>query len=136
MLSIRQMEASAARLAEMSLADREVYQAKLLAHRRSLIVEEIATERQRQIEVEGWTLDHDRAHEDGNLAAAAGCYALNAAGELQPNDFCYDANGAPTSPVQWPWNSEWWKPKGARRDLVRAAALIVAEIERLDRGSS
>jgi len=27
----------------------------------------------------------------------------------------------------------WWKPKGPRRDLIRAAALIVAEIERIDR---
>jgi hypothetical protein len=27
----------------------------------------------------------------------------------------------------------WWKPKDRRRDLVRAAALIIAEIERLDR---
>ena len=136
MHSVRQMEAAAARLAKMSDAEREAYQAELLAHRRSLIVEEVAAERQRQIEVEGWTLDHDRAHEDGNLAAAAGCYALNAADQLQPNDFCYDANGAPTSPVQWPWDSEWWKPKGARRDLVRSAALIIAEIERLDRGSA
>lgn len=136
MHSVRQMEAIAARIAEMSLEEQAAYQADLGAHRRSLIVEEIGAERRRQIEVEGWTLDHDRAHEDGNLAAAAGCYALNAAAELQPNDFCYDANGAPTSPVHWPWDAAWWKPKGARRDLVRAAALIVAEIERLDRGSS
>jgi len=30
------------------------------------------------------------------------------------------------------WAREWWKPKDRRRDLIRAAALIVAEIERLD----
>lgn len=33
----------------------------------------------------------------------------------------------------WPWSREWWKPKNPRRDLVKAGALIVAEIERLDR---
>jgi hypothetical protein len=33
----------------------------------------------------------------------------------------------------WPWEDKWWKPKDRRRDLVRAGALIVAEIERLDR---
>jgi len=33
----------------------------------------------------------------------------------------------------WPWNMVWWKPKNYRRDLVKAAALLVAEIERLDR---
>ena len=31
------------------------------------------------------------------------------------------------------WGLDWLKPKSPRRDLVRAAALIVAEIERLDR---
>lgn len=32
----------------------------------------------------------------------------------------------------WPWDSKWWKPKTDREDLVRAAALIIAEIERID----
>jgi hypothetical protein len=36
----------------------------------------------------------------------------------------------------WPWSREWWQPKDRRRDLVRAGALIVAEIERLDRAAS
>jgi hypothetical protein len=36
----------------------------------------------------------------------------------------------------WPWSLHWWKPKSPRRDLIRAAALIVAEIERLDRADS
>jgi hypothetical protein len=36
-------------------------------------------------------------------------------------------------PEMWPWSREWWKPRNSRRDLVRAAALIVAEIERVDR---
>jgi hypothetical protein len=42
----------------------------------------------------------------------------------------------PRPPQQWPWLSKWWKPKDRRRDLVRAAALVIAEIERLDRASS
>lgn len=33
----------------------------------------------------------------------------------------------------WPFPPRSWKPKDRRRDLVRAAALLVAEIERLDR---
>jgi hypothetical protein len=36
----------------------------------------------------------------------------------------------------WPWSVQWWKPKDRRRDLVRAGALIVAEIERLDRAAA
>jgi hypothetical protein len=41
-----------------------------------------------------------------------------------------------TSPVRWPqgW-AGWWKPKLRRENLVRAGALIIAEIERLDRAS-
>lgn len=35
----------------------------------------------------------------------------------------------------WPWDAKWWKPKNTRRDLVRAGALIVAELERMDRES-
>lgn len=31
---------------------------------------------------------------------------------------------------------DWWKPKDRRRNLVKAGALIVAEIERLDRLAS
>jgi len=32
----------------------------------------------------------------------------------------------------WPWH-DGFKPKGKRADLVRAAAFIIAEIEKLDR---
>ena len=37
--------------------------------------ERIAAERQRQVEREGWTADHDAQHTDGSLAWAAVCYA-------------------------------------------------------------
>jgi len=87
------------------------------------VIEEIVAERKRQIEVEGWTPEHDDDHAEGDLARAAACYA---AGELLFIDVI---------PL-WPWSAEWWKPKGRRHDLIRAAALIVAEIERLDRASS
>ncbi|QQE91282.1 hypothetical protein [Azotobacter chroococcum] len=32
----------------------------------------------------------------------------------------------------WPWNLRWWKPGDARSALVKAGALILAEIEPLD----
>lgn len=46
----------------------------------------------------------------------------------------YQADGMPDA---WPttWAEDWWKPKNPRRDLVRAAALLIAEIERLDRAA-
>lgn len=89
-------------------------------------LEDIAAERKRQIEVEGWTPDHDDKHDDESLIQAAAAYCLMAA-EL------------PQSATDvWPygWGSKWLKSTEPRRDLVKAAALIVAEIERLDRASA
>jgi len=101
------------------------------------VIEEIAAERRRQVEVEGWAADHDdHEHFDGQLAIAAGCYAIFAGGRrdmtrsYEPGDSAEDLHYVPRG---WPWHRKWWKPKNPRRDLIRAAALIVAEIERLDR---
>jgi hypothetical protein len=59
------------------------------------------------------------------MAQAAACYALNAA--EQRFTWPFD--------TLWPWSKDWWKPKTPRRDLVRAGALSLAEIERLDRAA-
>ena len=87
-------------------------------------IESIATERKRQIEQEGWTLEHDDSNTNAEMAIAAACYALNAAGwKTEALRGC------------WPigWAASWFKPTGPRRDLVKAGALIAAEIDRLDR---
>lgn len=90
------------------------------------VIDEIAAERRRQIEAEGWTPEHDDGeHSRGELPEAAACYALNAAG-ARHRDRVFQ---------MWPWDFGWWKPKDARRDLIRAAALIVAEVERIDRAA-
>ena len=92
------------------------------------VAAEIVAERDRQQAVEGWTPEHDDAHADGELAEAATCYAASS--------IAWIANRIPSDPLwNWPWSRAWWKPKDARRDLIRAAALIVAEIERLDRAA-
>jgi hypothetical protein len=77
-----------------------------------------------QIEAEGWTVEHDDGHEGGEIAAAAGTYALVASGRFLAvaADF-------------WPWDFQSWKPADPRRNLVKAGALILAEIERLDRAA-
>lgn len=97
-------------------------------HHVATALEEIKNERARQTEVEGWSPQHDDEHAGGELATAAAVYALYA-GQRR-----YDAHGNP--PRLWPWDADWWKPKDRRRDLIRAGALIVAEIERLDRAAS
>ena len=90
---------------------------------------DVLAERKRQIEAEGWTPEHDDAHTEGQLAKAASCYA--AAGGL--SDDARSLLGRQFPPARWPWDDKWWKPKNRRRDLLRAAALLIAEIERLDR---
>ena len=102
---------------------------------------DVARERQRQIEVEGWTAEHDDRHIAGELAQAGACYAL--ADSFEIVDLWPDRK-SDREPVHlddlaswvWPWEREWWKPKDPRRNLVRAAALILAEIDRLDRADA
>lgn len=96
---------------------------------------DVLAERERQVTSEGWTAKHDDKHADGSLALAAACYACNAATWAEP-PACWkeDRYAALSSPgFRWPWLKKWWKPKSRRHDLVRAAALILAEIERIDR---
>ena len=79
----------------------------------------IWVERQRQIETEGWSAEHDDDVQlNGMLAAAGAAYAMSAIGE--PG----------TAERIWPWETTWYKPKTAMRDLIRAGALIAAEIDR------
>lgn len=113
-------------------------------------VELIAEERRRQIEVEGWTPEHDDEHTNGELARAAICYA-------RPSP-----KGGKRLKDEWPWDMSWWKPalpemtehfhgreqagdpvgisindeawrKANIRNLVKAGALIAAEIDRIMR---
>ena len=83
----------------------------------------ITEERQRQISQEGWTPEHDDTHADGELAAAAVAYAEY-----------YLTNGHDeTPPPMWPFSPECFSPSGDLRMLVKAGALIAAEIDRLQR---
>ena len=109
------------------------------------VIDEIAAERLRQIEVEGFSPERDDVvHERGQLAKAAACYALRAGqfSEFQRGAHLstLETEGvfrfAPPPYIDWPWSGAWWKPKSRRSALIRAAALVVAEIERLDRAAT
>jgi hypothetical protein len=80
------------------------------------------------------------------MARAGACYALHAAApnanyrlispdKRWPWTETYDGSGGRGDCPVWCYRPAWWKPKDPRRDLIRAAALIVAEIERLDRAA-
>ena len=86
---------------------------------------DVVAERARQTTAEGWTAEHDDQHSDGALAVAASCYARYAG-----------RAGAPLMPMLWPFDPTWWKPSTPRRDMVKAAALILAEIDRIDRAAA
>ncbi|HGN0678562.1 TPA: hypothetical protein ACKRM1_005137 [Pseudomonas aeruginosa] len=83
---------------------------------------DVQAERRRQITAEGWTPEHDDLYCAAELPRAAAAYILNGA-----ND---------EAPAIWPFSAKWWKPRDARANYVRAAALILAEIERLDRAAA
>ena len=97
----------------------------ILGATKSKAVADIIAERIRQVEAEGWTPEHDDKHERGQMAIAAACYAANAGG------FNWIGKGE-----IWPWARKYWKPSTPRRDLIKAAALILAEIERIDRAEA
>lgn len=95
----------------------------------------IAAERRRQIKVEGWTLEHDDEWTAGCLTRAAICYSQRAAWQLRMEELSGKPEPAGTDlpPTNWPWDREWWKPKDATRNLVRAGALIAAELDKIAR---
>ncbi len=103
--------------------------------------QDVLAERERQVSEEGWSHEHDDSHGDESLAMAAACYAApkpiyllmrHREGELSIRD-------------PWPWGINFrgnpcrdftgWnkKDKPRRQQLVIAAGLLLAEIERLDR---
>ncbi len=92
---------------------------------------DVAAERHRQMTAEGWTPEHDDSHDrDNALSRAAACYALAGMGGNGP----FWINSLQVPQQVWPYRWEW-KPKDRRFNLVRAAALLVAEIERVDRAA-
>lgn len=85
----------------------------------------IADERERQIEDEAWSPNRDMAYLHDELALAATCYAM----PPERRDW-FLGDGQPI-PVLWPWAASWWKPGDRKRELVKAGALIAAELDRI-----
>ena len=89
----------------------------------------IAAERKRQVEVEGWTPEHDDEHDVGELASAAATYILETTfnAPTVEGTWCSEL---------WPFDNSWFKlSPDPIRNLVKAGALIAAEIDRLQRAA-
>lgn len=84
---------------------------------------DVLAERQRQLEVEGWTAERDDGYTNCELARAAATYAVCS----HVDQLMLVGSRA------WPWREDWFKRTTYRRDLIKAGALMLAEIERLDR---
>lgn len=79
---------------------------------------DIVAERQYQISRHGWSRDHDDTHVDGAIANAAADYA---------------STGQQPISTSWAYGSKVVDKEPRRLQLIKAGALIIAEIERLDR---
>ncbi|MEY7696514.1 hypothetical protein [Klebsiella quasipneumoniae] len=81
-------------------------------------IHDVIAEHQRQQTVKGFSTEQDDTYVGFQLSAAAICY-------IEPME----------AENYWPgdWYDDSFKPTDTRRNLIKAAALIIAEIERLDR---
>lgn len=101
-------------------------------HASIIAIGDFAVERLRQIKAEGFTLEHDDRHSDGELSAASSCYA--ACGGKRLNDFAQSVKLPPmliwpwsSQWWIWPWSSQWWKPESPAKNRIKAAALLIAD---------
>lgn len=131
---LEMLVAKAMKLGE--LYERKKWQAaKAQAVPEGFAIKDVINERQRQISHEFYSTEHDDEYKSNELLRAAVCYAENVLSRgwihrSSPNSGIYQSEEVPDF---WPWDQDFWKPKSPRKDLVRAAALLIAEIERIDR---
>lgn len=105
-------------------------------------IELIAEERKRQIEVEGYTQQHDSEHTASEIIAAAQAYLESAKLHLLSESFDPSSSWHKTNEPfywnnvkdLWPWDEKSFKPTTAVRDFVKAGALIAAIVDRLNAG--
>lgn len=103
-------------------------------------IELIADERKRQIESEGYSINHDLEHDARELVHAAITYARSSDLSLYSETFKPDDNWHETNEpfyrkevkCGWPWEEKFFKPTTPLRDLVKAGALIAAAIDRIN----
>lgn len=104
----------------------------LAQHIGSDAARDVLGERRRQIDVKGFSADRDDMYDPGFLVSAAAAYLLYAADALNP--FSQGDGGfSEEPPAIWSFGRTWWKPVCPRSAMKKAAALVIAEMERLDR---
>lgn len=109
----------------------------------SQAVKDVLAERQAQVTEHGNDAEHDDQHTTGELALAAASYAFASTistEEVQAHTSAiYGQKRGCFSVIAflWPWPAYQFRArKGPRRMLVKAAAMLIAEIERWDRAAA
>lgn len=108
----------------------------------SRAIDDVIAEHQKLIASKDFKNDvSDKHYDGGQLSYAAAAYADDAGWQLHEKRFGRapeHADGVRDfgqhPPVVWPWD-DGWKPYAPRVELIKAAAFIIAEIERLDRAT-
>ncbi|MEX3630543.1 MAG: hypothetical protein VB138_14970 [Burkholderia sp.] len=104
------------------------------SHDVTAAVVDVRAERRRQINEEGWTVEHDDEHACGEIASLAAFYAMPASVRDWPaTDTGYGATFGQAI-LSAGWSAKVCDDR--RRELVMAGALILTEIERLDRAAA
>ncbi|HFU6587530.1 TPA: hypothetical protein ACGPD8_003494 [Klebsiella quasipneumoniae] len=116
--SIERIRTINATLPSFSLKTVEALVDMLESYNGTKAINDVIAERQRQLTVKGFSTEQDDTYVGFQLSAAAICY-------IEPME----------AENYWPadWYDDSFKPTDTRRNLIKAAALIIAEIERLDR---
>ena len=94
-------------------------------------LQSVLAERIRQIQFHCFYPEQDDEYVNGDLALAGACYAIEAAKQATETE-----DAMRLVPEAWPWMAASWRPHDQRRNLVKAGALILAEIDRLDRAAA
>ncbi|MCO5091981.1 hypothetical protein [Bosea sp. (in: a-proteobacteria)] len=103
---------------------------------------DVLAERRRQVQAEGFDARHDAKYRNAELLAAALTYGARAAVTIKlrargtSDEEIEQASARHGVPASWPWGRNWWKPHPLRKCLVIAAALIIAQIDAIDRGAA
>lgn len=113
---------------ELHMSKLTAQQAREIAH---VVAQDVISERRRQIEKEGYTHAHDDAHDEGEIALAAALYAIPYDNPRIEQDDFIALDMALQLGHGWTLKPE----PNKRKRLVKAAALLFAEIERIDRAA-
>lgn len=86
---------------------------------------DVLVERMRRKKELDWSEEHDLDCENNELVKAAMSYADPLAATPEHKETPPKAN-------LWPWELKWWRPSSYRRNLIKAIALLLAELDRYD----